>query len=82
MTIRATAAVLKKPRDLQLRDFTVPDIGPDEGLLRVEACGLCGTDYEQWPHGMTGSTATRSPSATFQRFAALLPTASMKPITS
>ena len=48
MTIRATAAVLEKPRDLQLRDFTVPDIGPDEGLLRVEACGLCGTDYEQW----------------------------------
>lgn len=44
----ATAAVLERPREFQLREFPIPQIGPDEGLLRVEACGLCGTDYEQW----------------------------------
>ena len=26
----------------------MPRIGPDDGLLRVEACGLCGTDHEQY----------------------------------
>lgn len=25
-----------------------PELGPSDGLLRVEACGLCGTDHEQW----------------------------------
>jgi threonine dehydrogenase-like Zn-dependent dehydrogenase len=48
MTTRATAAVLEKPRDLQLREFPIPQIGLEDGILRVEACGLCGTDYEQW----------------------------------
>jgi threonine dehydrogenase-like Zn-dependent dehydrogenase len=45
---RALAAVLVAPRQLELRDLPIPLIGPDDALLRVEACGLCGTDYEQW----------------------------------
>lgn len=48
MAKTATAAVLERPREFQLRDFDIPQIGPDDGILRVEACGLCGTDYEQW----------------------------------
>jgi alcohol dehydrogenase len=48
MKTMATAAVLESPRTFRLREFPVPQIGSDEGLLRVEACGLCGTDYEQW----------------------------------
>jgi D-arabinose 1-dehydrogenase-like Zn-dependent alcohol dehydrogenase len=47
MGTRARAAVLEKPHALVLRDFPLPAIGPDEALLRVEACGICGTDYEQ-----------------------------------
>ena len=45
---KALAAVLERPRDFQFREFSIPDIGPDAGMLRVEGCGLCGTDYEQW----------------------------------
>jgi alcohol dehydrogenase len=30
------------------RQLTLPAVGPDDGLLRVEACGLCGTDHEQY----------------------------------
>ncbi len=37
----------------------MPEIGDDDGILRVEACGLCGTDHEfytgdfaaTWPYG-------------------------------
>src|SRR5947199_9411005 len=42
------AVVLEGPRRLGRRSFAVPDVGPDDGLLQVEACGLCGTDHELW----------------------------------
>ncbi len=44
----ARALVLEAPRRLVERQFELPDVGPDDGLLRVEACGLCGTDHEQY----------------------------------
>ena len=45
---KATAFVLESARNLQAREFPIPEIRADDALLRVEACGLCGTDYEQW----------------------------------
>jgi threonine dehydrogenase-like Zn-dependent dehydrogenase len=45
-TVRA--AVLLKPKTLVAREFARPAIGPDDGLLRIEACGICGSDYEQY----------------------------------
>ena len=44
----ATALVLERPRELVLRDFELPAIGDDDGILRIEACGLCGTDHEEY----------------------------------
>src|SRR3954468_12518360 len=42
------AVVLTKPRTLEAREFPRPMIGADDALLRVEACGICGSDYEQY----------------------------------
>ena len=42
----ATAAVLMEPEVVETRVFPLPDIGDDDALLRLEACGMCGTDYE------------------------------------
>ena len=42
------AAVLVKPRTLEAREFPRPVIGSDDALLRIEACGICGSDYEQY----------------------------------
>jgi alcohol dehydrogenase len=42
------ALVLSAPRQLEQRVLPLPDIGDNDGLLRVEACGLCGTDHEQF----------------------------------
>jgi alcohol dehydrogenase len=53
----ATALVLEGERRLVPREFELPAIGDDDALLRVEACGLCGTDHElftgaiAWPPG-------------------------------
>ena len=44
----ARALVLETPRHLVEHAFELPEIGDDDGLLRVEACGLCGTDHEQY----------------------------------
>jgi alcohol dehydrogenase len=44
----ARALVLEQPRTLVARELPVPETGDDDALLRVEACGLCGTDHEQY----------------------------------
>ena len=40
--------VLTRPKTLEAREFARPAIGADDGLLRIEACGICGSDYEQY----------------------------------
>jgi threonine dehydrogenase-like Zn-dependent dehydrogenase len=42
------AAVQTGPRQIEIREFPRPPVGPDDGLLRVEACGICGSDVEQY----------------------------------
>lgn len=51
------ALVLDKYMELNYRDFAAPTIEPDEVLIRVKACGICGSDV----HGMDGSTGRRHP---------------------
>jgi alcohol dehydrogenase len=51
------ALVLQEPRTLVDRQFPRPDLGEDDGLLRVEACGLCGTDHEQFTGALPGGFA-------------------------
>ncbi len=46
--MKADALVLEEPRRFARRRFELPEIGDDDGVLRVEACGLCGTDHEQY----------------------------------
>jgi threonine dehydrogenase-like Zn-dependent dehydrogenase len=36
------------PRQLELRELPIPEIDDDSALLRVEACGICGSDAEQY----------------------------------
>src|SRR5215469_2503885 len=51
------ALVLKQYRQFALEDFPMPELKPDEVLVRVRACGICGSDV----HGMDGSTGRRIP---------------------
>ncbi len=45
---KSFAMVQTAPRTLEPRDLPIPDIGDGEGLVRIEACGICGSDYEQF----------------------------------
>jgi len=49
MTPRTTRAIVQTgPRQLELRELPIPEIDDDSGLLRIEACGICGSDAEQY----------------------------------
>jgi threonine dehydrogenase-like Zn-dependent dehydrogenase len=42
------AIVQTGPRALELRELPLPAIDADTALLRLEACGICGSDAEQY----------------------------------
>ena len=51
------ALLLTEYKKLEITDMPVPEIGPDDLLVRVKACGICGSDV----HGFDGSTGRRIP---------------------
>src|SRR4051812_707614 len=51
------ALLLSEYRHLEITDVPIPTISPDEVLIRVSACGICGSDV----HGYDGSSGRRIP---------------------
>jgi L-iditol 2-dehydrogenase len=51
------ALLLKEYKVLEMTEMPEPQIGPDDLLVRVKACGICGSDI----HGYDGSTGRRIP---------------------
>lgn len=51
------ALMLKEYMKLSFEDVPNPKIGPNDVLIQVKACGICGSDI----HGMDGSTGRRLP---------------------
>lgn len=49
--------LLSEYSHLEVVDLPIPSVGPDEVLVRVEACGICGSDV----HGYDGSSGRRIP---------------------
>ena len=42
------AMVQTAKRTLEPQDLPIPDIDDDAAILKLEACGICGSDYEQF----------------------------------
>src|SRR5205809_7330163 len=51
------ALLLSKNKHLEMTDLQVPRAEPGEVLVRVAACGICGSDV----HGYDGSSGRRIP---------------------
>lgn len=51
------ALVLTRYNQFSLDDIPEPEIGPEDVLVAVRACGICGSDV----HGMDGSSGRRRP---------------------
>lgn len=48
MTKSVQAMVQTGPRAMELRTLPWPTVGDDEALIRVEACGICGSDVDMY----------------------------------
>lgn len=42
------AAVYHNNRDIRIEQVPIPKIGDDELLVRIESCGICGSDVMEW----------------------------------
>ncbi len=42
------AAVYYSNKDVRVQEMPKPEIGPDEILVKVMACGICGSDVMEW----------------------------------
>ena len=45
---KSLAMVQTAKRELTPMDIAIPDIDDDSAILQLEACGICGSDYEQF----------------------------------
>lgn len=48
------AMVQTEKRKLEKRNLPIPDLTDDTAILQIEACGICGSDYEQY-EGVLGT---------------------------
>jgi len=46
------AAVYRRPRELEIQERPVPEVGPGDALVAVSHCGVCGTDLHLVLEGM------------------------------
>ena len=51
------ALLLKEYKKLYVTDVPKPKFGPNEVLVQIKACGICGSDI----HGFDGSSGRRVP---------------------
>ncbi len=46
------AAVYEEPQRLNVEGIPVPEVGPQDLLVRVGSCGICGSDVHSYKAGM------------------------------
>ena len=55
------ALVIHAPRDLRIETVEVPEVGPNQLLLRVKAGGICGSDLHYYQNGGFGAIRIKEP---------------------
>jgi L-iditol 2-dehydrogenase len=69
---RAAVARLHGTGDVRVADEPVPEPGPGESLVRVEAVGLCGSDLHWWEEGGIGDARLTDPVVPGHEFAGVV----------
>jgi threonine dehydrogenase-like Zn-dependent dehydrogenase len=59
--MKSRVMLLVDDRRLVQEEWQVPPVGPREALLKVEACGMCGSDVEQYRGTFTANKILRYP---------------------
>ena len=45
---KSRVAMLTKPEHFDIREYNIPEVGDDDILVKVEGCGVCGTDAHEF----------------------------------
>jgi L-idonate 5-dehydrogenase len=61
ITAHNQALVIHAPRDLRIETVDVPEVGPNQLLLRVKAGGICGSDLHYYQNGGFGAIRIKEP---------------------
>ncbi len=59
--MKTKTAVIEDVRKTSVRNFDMPEPGPDEVLVKIHACNICTTDWQTW----AGLRASRKPQFPF-----------------
>ena len=51
---KARVAMLTALRKIEIKEFDIPEISDDEMLVKVEGCGICGTDVHEYKNAPFG----------------------------
>ena len=54
-------ALLNEPYDIEIKEVDVPEIGPEDVLVKVMAVGVCGSDVHYYAHGSVGEFVVKEP---------------------
>ena len=49
-------AMLTAAKKIEVKEYQIPELQDDDILVRVEGCGVCGTDVHEWkgdPFGLS-----------------------------
>lgn len=44
----AKVAMLTSPKHIEVKEYPIPPLEDDDVLVKVEGCGVCGTDVHEW----------------------------------
>jgi L-iditol 2-dehydrogenase len=70
--VTAAAARLHAPGDIRVTQAPLPEVGPGESLVRVEAVGLCGSDLHWFEEGGIGDALLSAPLVLGHEFAGVV----------
>ena len=45
---KSRVAMLTQLENYEIKEFPIPEVGDDEILVKVEGCGICGTDAHEF----------------------------------
>ena len=45
---KCKVAMMTDIKTMEIREYNIPEVGDDEMLIRVEGCGICGTDVHEY----------------------------------
>ena len=55
---KSRVAMLTKPEHFDIQEYPIPELGDDDILVKVEGCGVCGTDVHEWKSRASSSLET------------------------